>query len=462
MTSRLRATDYQAVLDIIQARTGLRVNNGRFDAVARVIDEVLASMHLAGVNSLVPALTGSAFTDPLWQTLIQALTVGETYFYRDQAHFEALRTHILPRLIAERRKTGNKVLRLWSAGCATGEEPYSLAMLLHELLPDIETWHITLLGTDINLAFLERARHGVYRPSSFRRETPKEIQKHWFTATPEGYRLHQAIRDTVIFSSLNLAESSPSFLGGTLQVDLIMCRNVTIYFDQVTTINIIGRFYRALADEGWLVVGHAETLSTMYRGFNVCNFEKAVFYQKAAASTAVSLAAPPQVIVPPPILQPAPQSPARVQDYHQQSAESAWAQVKAAADSEKWDEALAHLAQIETEHLLRPEFHYLQGLIQMAAENAEKALWALRQAVYCDPTFALAHYSLGELHERRGEYKLAIRHWRHALAALAELEPQLYLPFADGLTVEMLQGLLMYRLDALVDENDGGRRDVLL
>ena len=450
MTSRFCATDYQAVLDIIQARTGLRANNGRFDAVVHVIDEVLASMHLAGVNSLLPALTTSAFTDPLWQTLIQAITVGETYFYRDQAHFEALRTRVLPQLIAERRKAGNKVLRLWSAGCATGEEPYSLAMLLHELLPDIETWRITLLGTDINLVFLERARQGVYRPSSFRQETPQHLRNRWFTVTPEGYHLDRAIRDMVTFSPLNLAENGSSFQGRAMQVDLIMCRNVTIYFDQTATTTIIGGFYRALADEGWLVVGHSETLSTMYRGFTVCNFEKAVLYQKTAAA------------VPPPTRQPVPQSPAPAQDDHQQSTESTLAQAKEAADSEQWDEALAHLAQIEPEHLLRPEFHYLHGLVQMAAENAEKALWSLRQAVYCDPTFALAHYSLGELHERRGEYKLAMRHWRHALAALAELEPQHHLPFADGLTVEMLQGLLIYRLDTLADGNDGSRCDVLL
>jgi chemotaxis protein methyltransferase CheR len=469
MTFRLCTTDYQQVFDTIQALTGLRVNNGRFDEVAQVVDDVFTSMRLKEVTDLLLTLKTSAFTDPLWQILIQAITVGETYFFRDQAHFDTLRTHVLPQLIVERRKTGNKLLRLWSAGCASGEEPYSLAMLLHELLPDIETWHIMLLGTDINLVFLERARRGMYRPSSFRGETPEVIRKRWFTVTPEGYQLYPLIRDMVIFSPLNLADRGyPSLESGTLNLDLIICRNVTIYFDQETVCDIVSRFYQALNDKGWLVVGHSEPLSPAYREFAVCNFEKAVLYQKIAApqdkrdmvpvapTRPERVSTPPRVVVSPPTPPPNP-SPNGAQEHQEPSTESVWTLAKEAADREKWDEALAWLAQMEEQHSFRPELHYLRGLVQMAAENADEALWSLRQAVYCEPMFALAHYSLGELYERQGEYRLAVRHWRQALEATAGLEPQHHLPFADDLTVEMLQGLLTYRFNALLDGHEQER-----
>lgn len=466
----LHTTDYQQVFTLIQAHTGLRVHNSRFDEVARVVDRVLASMHLADVNDLMLVLQTSPFTAPLWQTLIQAITVGETYFFRDQAQINALRTHILPQLIAQRQKTGNRQLRLWSAGCATGEEPYSLVMLLYELLPDIENWHITALGTDINLAFLERARRGVYRASAFRNETPDYIQKRWFKLTPEGYQLDQAIRDKVMFLPLNLANSSyPLSENFTMNMDLIVCRNVTIYFDQPTVHAIVSRFYQALNESGSLIVGHSELSMSIYREFSTRNHETVVYYQKAAVSRnqpetlpaapvrsehlsvpGPTRSVPRSAVAPTPSPKQASQPLKDAEKSQDDSLKVAWARAKEAADRERWDEALACLAQMEASHVFRPEFHYLHGLIQMAAENVDKALWAWRQALYCDPMFALAHYSLGELYEQRGEHKIAVRHWHQAMAAIAELEPQHRLLFSEDLTVEMLQGLLTYRVSGLL------------
>jgi len=465
----LCATDYEHIFALIRAHTGLRIHNGRSDEVTRLVDDVLASTSLTGVNDLILALNSTTFTDSLWQSFIQALTVGETYFFRDQGQIEALRSHILPQLIADRQKAGNKELRLWSAGCASGEEPYSLVMLLYELLPDIENWHITVLGTDINLAFLERAKRGVYRVSSFRNETPEYVQKRWFKLTPDGYQLDQAIRDKVTFVPLNLVNNSfPLFADFTMNMDLIVCRNVTIYFDQATVCEIVSRFYRALNDMGRLMVGHSELSTTIYREFSACSYGRIVYYQKAAVShnepntlsarrLRVDRPSTPRPVAPPPPPKPAPKpvTPAPAQaltDVEESQAldlEGAWSRAKRAADREKWDEALTYLSQVESDHMFRPEFHYLRGLVQMAAENDEQALWAWRQTLYCDPAFALAHYSLGELFEKWGEPKTAARHWHQALAAIADLEPQHRLLFSEDLTVEMLKGLLTYRLSVL-------------
>jgi chemotaxis protein methyltransferase CheR len=464
----LCTTDYQQVFDTIQAYTGLRVQNGRFDAAVQVVDDVLEAKYLKGVNDLLLHLKTATFTEPLWQQFIQAITVGETYFFRDQGQFDALRMHILPQLIAERQKTGNRQLRLWSAGCASGEEPYSLAMLLHELVPNIETWNITILGTDINFAFLERARRGLYRSSSFRSETPEYIQKRWFKSMPNGYELDQAIRDMVVFAPLNLASSDYHLSENlTRDMDIIVCRNVTIYFDQVTVHEIVGRFYRALTDKGSLIVGHSELSTETYHEFSMRRFEKTVFFQKTTSSngkqaTLPILAShlrnrpnPHPIVVHPPSTQPKPKPPVGPEKSHDQSLEAAWVQAKKAADCENWDEALENLGRVEVKHLFRPEFHYLRGLVQMAAGNADEALWAWRQALYCDPMFALAHYSLGDLYAHRGELKFATRHWRQALTAIDRLDPQHSLLFTEDITVEMLQGLLTYRFSTLLDGNGG-------
>jgi chemotaxis protein methyltransferase CheR len=460
MSVRTTEIGYRQVFSLIRARTGLQVHNGRFDEIASVVDGVLASRR-TDVNSLLPVLDHAPFTDPLWQTFIQAITVGETYFFRDQGQMDVLRHHILPELIAGRYETGSRQLRLWSAGCASGEEPYSLAMMLYDLLPDIESWQITILGTDINLAFLERAKRGLFRSSSFRNETPEYVQKRWFRLTPEGYQLDQAIRDQVTFLPLNLADSNyPSFESCTLHMDLIVCRNVTIYFDPASVGAIVARFHQALTDTGRLMVGHSELSMTTYPGLSTHTYQKMVYYQKAVAPAirpAVPPAAPPREDpLPPPRPAPVPPLPAKLapppvaaDDTHDHDLEHAWSRAKAAADRENWDEALAHLMQVDAPHMFRPEFHYLHGLVQMAADNLDGALWAWRQALYCDPMFALAHYSLGELYEQSGENEIAARHWYKAGEAIAGLEPQHRLLFSEDITVEMLQGLLAYRTGRL-------------
>jgi chemotaxis protein methyltransferase CheR len=246
----------------------------------------------------------------------------------------------------------------------------------------------------------------------------------------------------VIFLPLNLANGNyPALENFTVNMDLIVCRNVTIYFDQTVLGAIVGRFYQCLNEMGSLLVGHSELSMTTYHQLAPRSYKKIMYYQKVTGpGEPLPVMAAPQ----PETARPALQPPAPQQQV--MGLEAAWSRAKDAADREKWDEALAFLMQVESPHMFRPEFHYLHGLVHMAAENVDKALWAWRQALYCDPMFALAHYSLGELYEQRGEHKIATRYWNKALAAIAGLEPEHRLLFSEDITVEMLQGLLAYRV----------------
>src|SRR5690606_9927070 len=174
-------TEYEQVVQLISTRVGLQFNDHRHKTLQTALDQLLVSGELANLPDLLARLETSENSDSLWQQIIQALTVGETYFYRNQAHVNALYQHVLPTLIEARRKAGCRQLRIWSAGCATGEEPYTLAMILHDLIPDIDNWSISLLATDVNLDYLKRARAGYYRTPSFRGETPDWGQERWFT-----------------------------------------------------------------------------------------------------------------------------------------------------------------------------------------------------------------------------------------------------------------------------------------
>jgi chemotaxis protein methyltransferase CheR len=215
---------------------------------------------------------------PAWEAIVARLTIGETYFFRNMPQFDALRQHIIPELL--RRREATRGLRIWSAGCATGEEPYSVAITVGDMLPADHFWHVSILATDINAQFLTRAREALYGEWSFR-ETPDELRSRFWAREQGRWRLRPQIRRMVSFARLNLAEPCyPSVANGTCALDLLLCRNVTIYFDDLTTRQVVERFYNALAPGGWLIVGHTEPQASVYQRFEVHNFPHTVVYRK--------------------------------------------------------------------------------------------------------------------------------------------------------------------------------------
>ncbi len=227
--------------------------------------------------------------------LINILTIGETHFFRDNAQFDALQNDILPKLIAHKRSAAASVgmhpptkpqLRIWCAGCATGEEPYSIAILLRELIPDIHNWHVLILGTDISEDSLTLARKATYTNWSFREKKAKQARQLYFEPIGKRYKLREDIRRQVTFTRHNLIEDAiPSTTFNIVAMDLIFCRNVTIYFTQETTKLLVKKFYNTLLDGGWLFVGHSEPSLTTYRDFQAVTYPKAILYQKTGKPT---------------------------------------------------------------------------------------------------------------------------------------------------------------------------------
>ncbi len=462
MTAQLLASDHEYLVDLIQSRTGLVLNPHQIDELKRRVTHAMADHNLPELKQFLAVFP---FTHPLWQDFIQNLTIGETYFYRNSSHFNALRNEILTPLIAQRRKNGFRQLRIWSAGCATGEEPYSLAILLHELIPDIDHWSITLLASDINSGFLDYARDGLYGKRSFRGETPDWIQARWFRLESGKYRVDPRIRKMVMFRMLNLvSDEFPTTESYTTNMDLILCRNVTIYFDADTTRKVMGKFHRVLNTDGWLVVGHSEPNSELYREFKARNLQNTVVYQKPEAPSTAPLvksaptnkkkpstpkavpASRPSAIKPklqPVVKTPPVHVPVREEEMDQ------WEAARRAADRERWDEALRLLQQVEEKDVLQPHVHYLRGIIHSQIGNVDSAVMALRQAIYCDSNFALAHFSLGELYFKQRFYKEAARHFKQAKRTIAGLPDGYSFPYDEDLTVEMLNGLLAYHIERL-------------
>lgn len=456
------SVEHQQLFDAIQERLALSLDDHRRADVVRVVDEMIATKRAQDVRHFTNMLTGQPTKHSLWQNIISVVTVGETYFFRDQNQLNALRYSILPNLIEQRRKLGQKYLRLWSAGCSSGEEPYTLGIILRELISDIHEWDILILATDLNAGSLERARGGYYRAWSFRSETPEGIRHRWFTPEKDGYKIDPAIRNMVTFEQLNLANSNyASSVSRTIDMDVILCRNVMIYFDRPTQAAVISRFHWALHHQGWLILGPSELVPPDNQEFKPVNFENAVVYQKQAVVRQDALIETEPIIVPivtipkPPLRKtvtstlpplslvakkPAPMPPAAMPKANE------WERAMHAANREQWDEALKLLEDAEKAQPLQAEVHYLRGVVELNLQEQDKALASLRRAIYCDANFVMAHYTLGELYQKQGNSRKASYQWNQARRALATFDPQARIAFSDDLTAAMLGELLQYRL----------------
>jgi chemotaxis protein methyltransferase CheR len=266
-------------MEWITAQTGLHLPRERLPDLKRRLLYAASEFDFDQIEPFVSWLLSTKLTQRQLETLASHLTVGETYFFRETVSLEALEKYILPELVASRRSM--RYLRIWSAGCATGEEPYSIAILLRRLIPDIEKWQITILATDINPRFLERASQGIYREWSFRGDF-QWLKDQYFTRTLDGrYRISEKIRKMVTFNYLNLAtDHYPSLFNNTNAMDIIFCRNVLMYLEPSLAKLVVRRFYRALVDEGWVLPSVTEGFHLLFTKFVAVTFPGVTLYQK--------------------------------------------------------------------------------------------------------------------------------------------------------------------------------------
>lgn len=392
--------------------------------------------------------------DPEWARLAGHLTVGETYFLRDRACFEALETEVLPSLIKARRSEGVLRLRLWSAGCATGEEPYSLALLLDRLLPDLSGWSVTILATDINPEALARAERGVYREWAFR-ETPAWVRERCFRRRgAETFELDPRIRRMVTFAPLNLARDSyPSVVTNTTAMDLILCRNVLMYFTAEAQRAAAARLGRALLTTGWLVVSAAEASTDLFRPLATVHLVGAVFYRKEPAPVAPSVPSwQPEPVLhdltgPVPFLDasslptPPPESVAKAPEPQAEvppAREALLERARALADLGRLEEALQLCEAALATDRLDPEGHLLLAAICQERGEIPSALQALRRVIYLAPDSAPAHFLLGSLLLRQGRPGEGRRAMETVVSLLGSVPHDEAVAGSDGLTAGRL------------------------
>jgi chemotaxis protein methyltransferase CheR len=245
--------DFDWLRKLLKERSGLTLSAEKQYLLESRLLPVARRNGLANLGELVARLKGSVGS-PLTTAVVEAMTTNETYFFRDKIPFDHLRDTVVPSLIASRAT--NKRIRIWCTAASSGQEPYSIAMVLKSMAAQLRGYRIDLLATDLSGEVLDRAKNGVFSQFEVQRGLPIQLLVRYFSKAGDNWQIAPEIRDMVQFRTLNLLNDfSP--LG---QFDLIFCRNVLIYFDQPSKIAVLDRLARQIPDDGFLILGAAETV----------------------------------------------------------------------------------------------------------------------------------------------------------------------------------------------------------
>ncbi len=434
---------------------------------------------MASAEDCARWLLSANLTQKQIEMLAKQLTIGETYFFRDPQSYQLLEKKILPALISKRGNTHR--LRIWSAGCSSGEEPYSIAIVLKKLLPELSRWHITVLGTDITPDLLQKAAKGVYREWSFRSD-PQDIKTRYFKKTPSGqYKIADDLREMVSLSYLNLVtDEYPSTENNSNAMDIIFCRNVLMYFEQSQAEKVIMKLSKALVDGGWLFLSPMDISSqTEFPQLTAIHFNGITLYKKVSRKLNHSLQERIDEVfnIDLPLEEPVKKEPLLptgqplANDYEQ--AEVAYQQGRYNASRLQLLKYLKHTPRQPKAMILLAKNHANLGQLAEAQQWCEKALaldkmhsewWylyanilqeegfdtlayeSLRRSLYLDQQNVLTLFSMGNLLVHLQKPQEAEGYLKDALALLKKFHKEEILPDSDSMTAGRLQELIKFTL----------------
>ncbi len=267
---------FRLLRDLVHSYCGIFFDDGSKFLLERRLSRRLEQRQLRSFEEYYHFLRYDRKREEELTLLVDNLTTNETYFFRETPQLRAFSEEILPELRQTQRD--RKTLRIWSAGCSTGEEAYTIAILLLESGDWWRDWQVEILGSDINQRVLHTARRGVYKRGSHRATTPEMLTKYFIEEDKGDYRIIDRVRELVSFSCLNLLDQYKTALISNM--DIIFCRNVIIYFDREAKKKVIASFYDKLRDGGYLLLGHSESLINISNAFVLRTLKNDMVYQK--------------------------------------------------------------------------------------------------------------------------------------------------------------------------------------
>ena len=463
---------------------GLEFPENRYKDLTRGIEDACSEFGFNNAYDCIEWLINTDFNKETWDILAGYLTIGETYFFRDSGVFKFLKEKMLHDLIYSRWHT-NKYLRIWSAACCTGEEPYSIAMLIDQLIPNRKGWNISIIATDINEKFLNKAKKGLYTQWSFR-NTSEDMRKKYFTHNnSKKYALHPEIKRMVSFFYLNLAEAGyPSYSNNTTELDLICCRNVLMYFSETVREKVVRGLASSLAQNGVLIVSPGEADYAKMAGLSPFRSSETTVFCKippkqntfvlnqthsdAIKSSEQSKNTPEEETLEAtkakktsaPLNKPQFSYDQALQEFNNGAYNESIKILQCILDHDKhnpkymlltarcyanlkqYDTAITWCEQAIQNNRFEPGYYYLMASILQEQGTNDNAIKALNQALYLDPAFIMAYVAIGMIRRKQGRQQDFQKAINNALYYLKNMEPDTLVPYSDDMTAGRLMKML--------------------
>ena len=508
MSERLPDEMLLDLSEYLTEHTGLYFPSRRWDDLQRGLEYTAQDLNMKSAADCARWIRTSNLSKTQVESLAAHLTVGETYFFREPRSWEVLEQSILPELIA-RRGAETKRLRIWSAACSSGEEPYTFAILLSRLIPDLADWNVTILATDINPKALKKASEGVYGQWSFR-ETPDWIRERHFDRTGErDWTVRPEIKKLVDFTYLNLAKDPyPSLETNTNAMDIVLCRNVLMYFTAERARRVIEQLNLSLIEGGCLFVGPNEAPHSLSVDLTLADFPGVFVFRKSTGAPPLNGASAEPATVPIPErlfdLSSAAAEVASINAHRESREEGSFPETKPAAelsarahklyqlglletaeqmarraleengdevvlvllaricaDQGRLDDALSWCERAIRADKLNPSNRYLNAVILDEIGDAASSIKSLHQALYLDSTHVLANYALATALRRSGNETASIVYFNNALTLLGRYKSDEAPPDSAGITAGRMAMMIRSAMPSnILQEPDSGGRDV--
>lgn len=477
--SGLGDAEFSGVWDVIATRLGLVFPEARRNTVIHNLVSAAGEFGFEDFDKFIRWLLTNELKKDEIVMLASYLTITETFFWREPNVFAAFTDFILPELIKS-KKEGDRNIRIWSAGCSTGEEPYSLAIALQRTIPNLKEWNIRILATDINPKALKKAATGIYTKWSFR-NCPSWLQKGYFRDLGnERYEIVPKIKEMVTFGNLNLTDDVfPSFSNDTHSMDIIFCRNVLMYFTDEWVSRISRNLYKTLNIDGWFVVASCELSSYVFPQFKPVNFQDAILYLKGDTLISTVWATPAVLLQDKslaakddlswlqqssaigdnhnPFMEKLPDTghvmdsakvPEKVPEPIQEpiAVADVISKIRLLANKGHLQEALSLCNEGIAGDKLDIGLYSLRASILQELELHSDAINSLKQSVYLDPNFIMGHFALGNLFVRQNKIRNAKMHFKNVLDLITNLEDDDIIPESDGLSVKYINDIVMVNL----------------
>ncbi|MHB8159819.1 MAG: CheR family methyltransferase [Thermoleophilia bacterium] len=467
----LTEDDFERFRKLINQTSGIFFDRGKLDLLRLGLTDRADAVGAETLAEYYEQLTSLPDREMELRRLLDHLSVQETQFFRNLPQFDALRKYVIPEIV-QRKSNGYRNLRFWSAGCSTGQEPYSLAMAVLDVLPDADSWNIQILGTDLSENALAIAERGWYQERKLTGIDRKHRER-YFRESDGGYVVAEPLRRMVHFARHNMVtDALPISIFGTC--DIVFCRNVIIYFTHETAKYVIEHFFDILNPGGYLFLGHSETLWKMSAKYSLVEMGDAFIYKKSLPRSIEGrrfipdrrlreLPLPLDVVTERRVagsrrnVQQAkdlvesknPKIDGPANETKSPQADPLIMKARASIDLGGYEMAIELLNDAVKQNGDTVEVHFLLGLAHERRNDLELAVEAFRRAICCDNTYSLAYFHVANAMERLGRFKAAVKEYRNAAKALKQDQPSRWELDLDAFDINSLVNLCEWKVENL-------------